>query len=181
MVAEIFRPNTTQLIEFLVGNPQWDQEHQALLNEYGDRKFVFKKEDSRFPYLKRTAYHGMTLYGEWVELMEIIEERRPTQDPLYTIGLFVVSGPKNPHETLLTQYTYANPKSGWEEGYRVSISGNPATAASDFREMQAHAITKDDLPYGVDVEATVHAFYQNIRNHTMTTPPLFRTDHQTER
>ncbi|QQS43751.1 hypothetical protein IPM65_06475 [Candidatus Roizmanbacteria bacterium] len=152
------------------------------LNEYGDRRYVFRAEDPRHPHIKRTAFQGLTLYGEWIELFEVTEEKYKGQNPLYTLGIHVIDGPSEDGKgTTLTKMFYGNARSGWEEGWRTQVRSNVPTTFDEMREMKAQILTKQQLPQIVDTEATVRAFFQQIEANDFLTPALFVSDYLPEK
>lgn len=151
------------------------KEDIVFLNEFEDRRYVFKRDTHRDPHLKRTAFQGLNRYGEWIELMEISEERYFGQSPYYTIGVLVPVCEIHAR-TLLKQYSYGDPRSGWEEGYMRYLTGTLAETQEDLYEMNAVVRSIADLPRLVDTEATAHTFFQQIETNSFITPPIFRFD-----
>ncbi len=158
------------------------EEDVICMNEYGDRRYVFRAEDPRFPHIKRTAFQGLTLYGEWIELLEVTEEQYKGQAPLYTLGIHVIDGPDQERNgTTLTKLFYGNARSGWEEGWRTRVKSNVPTTMEEMKEMKAQILTRDQLPQVLDTEATVRSFFQQIEANDFATPALFVSDYLPEK
>lgn len=152
------------------------------LNKYGDRRFIFRAEDPRTPQIRRTEFQGLTLYGEWIGLIDVTEERYKGQSPLYTVGVQVISGAdEQTGGTILTSYFYTNRKSGWEEGWSRRLRSNVSTTHEEMTEMQAQALTHEQLPAVVDVEATVRTFFDQVEQNSFITPTLLSMDYEPER
>lgn len=158
------------------------QQDLICLNKFGDRRFVFRAEDPRMPQIRRTEFQGMTLYGEWIGLMDVTEERYKGQSPLYTVGVQIISGEdEETGGTVLTSYFYSNGKSSWEEGWHTRLRSNPQTTREEMAEMQAQAMIYEQLPAVLDVEATVRTFFDQIEQSSFITPTLLSMDYEPER
>ncbi len=173
---------SVQLESIQVTEQSQIHEDVVCLNTYGDRRYVFRAEDPRFPHIKRTSFQGLTLYGEWIELMEVTEEQYKGQPILYTLGLHVIeSSDEDGKGTILTKMFYGNARSGWEEGWRTKLKSNLSTTQEEMQEMNAQVLTADQLPQVLDIEATAHAFFDQIEQNIFSTPPLFQLDYTPDR
>lgn len=147
----------------------------VFVNEYLDRRYVFKRPDPKYPHVRRTAFQGLNRRGEWIEVMEVTEERYKGQLPFYTIGVSVPSEQEG--FPVMKKYSYGDPLSGWEEGYYTNLTGNMTETQEDLAEMNAPVVRAEGLPQQIDTEATAHAFFEQVEQNVFSTPPLFRLDY----
>jgi len=169
----------TECLTLITEQETQEDDDIIFMNEYLDRRYVFKKPDPKCPHVRRTAYQGVNRYGEWIELMEVTEERYKGQMPFYTIAVTVPAEQKG--SPVMKKYSYGDPLSGWEEGYYSYLTGDIREAREDLEEMDAPAGCPEKLPEQIDIEATSHAFFDQIEQNVFSTPPLFRLDYTPDR